>query len=270
MKRFLLLFAACVVPCLAQQQPFPGSPSLGAGNAVLYNGNGVIASATGFTYSPTTTNVVMPTSLAVGAPGGVAGNSLLPCGPLPLPMPNSDGWTAPTNCTGRVVRIVPGAAGGGIFQGFSGSGTDSLGQFSFVKYGSSGDANHSTGRVQNVTTSVPTTVLCSFSYCQQGAFKILLHVSSSASCGNATGATVGFVASWTDDVGAKSQTIPLTVNGSATQTTTMALGNTTNAAFGEISFYNASVSNISISSTLMPCTTGTATYNYDAQTVETQ
>lgn len=243
--------------------------NLGNDQQVLFNSAGVITGAQGFTYNPNTTVVSTPSTLFIGSPDGSAGGYEMPYGPLPIISANSDGWSAPSmgNPAG-ILRILPGFPGGGVLQGFAGQGPN--GSF-YVKYGSSGDTNHSTGRVLGAAASVGNTVVCSFSYCQQGAFKVIVHANSATPCVTPGSGAVQFFVTFTDDVGQKvNQPIPLIVNGGSSPATSMGLGNTTNWAYGETGLYHIPATNISFSTTFTPCTSPTngGSYNYDIEVRE--
>lgn len=234
---------------------------------VLYASQGV-STGSQIRYNPLTGDAIFPAKATIGDPS-VAGSYLLGNGPLPLPIANADGWASPpaVNPFG-IVRLTSGTPGGGLLQGFPGQ---IPGGGFFVKYGSSGDSNHSTGRIPGATSAIPLTIVCSFSYCQSGGFEIVVNVSSSVACQNPGSAAVQFFVTFTDDVGTATIPIPMSVNGSPTFTATMGLGNTTNKASGSWKFNNVLGSNIFITSTYVPCNAGTggpATYNYDVEVIE--
>jgi hypothetical protein len=267
MRKLLLLILLLPLATKAQQQPFPGGGGVGTivglNGSILYNNKGTIRPTPGFVFNTNTGALSAPGPFSVTSVG-VASNWQMSFGPLPLIQSGSDGWTAPPmGNTNGVLRILPGTAGGGIFQGFPGNG--------YVQYGSSGDANHATGRITGITSSQPVTVLCTFSFCQQGSFFIVVSASDALSCSNASGSSFQVQVTFTDDVptGPKTITIPLTVNGGTSLSSTMGLGTGTNSAFGWAKIYNASASNISYQVIVAPCTTGVATVNYNLEAIET-
>lgn len=244
----------------------------GQNTQVIFNNNGTATGSPGFTYTTNTSvsgNVNLNGQAQLG-PFNVAGAHLFNYGPLPLPGTSEDGWVAPSMgdpC--GVARILPGYAGGGLLEGFP-SATVAPGCGHYVNYGASGDANHSSGRVTGVTGPIKQNVVCTFSFCQAGAFHIIVHVAASTT--SCTGSpTIQFFVNYSDDVGNNiTEPIPLSVNGSPTLSATMDVSNNTNKGFGEWGFYNAAASNISYSATLAsPCSPGTASYNYDVEVVET-
>jgi hypothetical protein len=98
-----------------------------------------------------------------------------------------------------------------------------------------------------------------------GLYRFSVAIISNGTCSVAgpAGVTVGL--KWTDVAGAKSQTsIPLDVNGSATLSGSVPLGDTTSYGSGTFPFKAAASSTIQVNTTLTACTTGTATYRLDA------
>jgi hypothetical protein len=215
------------------------------------------------TYNFNTNIPSIATQLNVGNPS-VAFNLDFYQGPIPSVTPNAVGLSAPPQVQASGLKIfLPGFFGGGIWSLSPNT--------PYVQSFASGDVNHSISRQTGVTASVRNTVICDFSYCQQGSFIVTVDAASALVCATPGPAAVQFFLTFTDDVGTKTNVpIPLVVNGGATNLATMALGDAVTWSHGMLKFYNGGANNISISSSLTGCTSGTATYNWDAEVIEVQ
>lgn len=222
---------------------------------------GQLTGTPAFTYNFNTDVPSLSTTLNLGSPT-VATNFDLFQGPIPSIVPFAVGLSAPPQVQASGLKIfLPGFFGGGVW---------SLSPTSpYVQSFASGDINHSISR-NTATSSYKETIICSLSYCQQGSYLLWVDVASSAVCGDPTSATVQFIVKFTDDVGQKTVTLPLFLNGSATIEGSMPLGDTTTWAHGMIKLYNGGANNISISSSMTPCNSGTAAYNWDAEVLQLQ
>lgn len=235
--------------------------SMSGSGQFIANNQGILAGTPNFSYDFNQNIASLSSQLNLGNPN-VATNFDLFQGPIPSVVPFSVGLSAPPQVQSSGLKIfLPGFIGGGIW---------SLSPTSpYVQSFASGDMNHSIPRTSS-SSGVKTTVICDLSYCQQGSFLVWVDVSSSATCASATGASIQFTLTWTDDVGAKTAIIPLIVNGGTSLSAIMPLGDTTTWGHGVLKFYNGAPSNISISSSYSPCNTGTAFYNWDAEVVQLQ
>lgn len=224
---------------------------------------GSLTGTPGMTYDFNTNIPSVNTQLNVGN-SSVAFNLDFYQGPIPSVIPFAVGLSAPPQVQASGLKIfLPGFFGGGIW---------SLSPTSpYMQSFASGDMNHSVSRQTNVTGSVRNTVICDFSFCQQGSYIITVDVSSSAACVTPGSANVLFFANFIDDVGAKINIpIPMTVNGSPTTLSNVPLGDTTTWGYGMLKFYNGGANNISIASSLSECTLGNAAYNWDAEVIQVQ
>jgi hypothetical protein len=218
-----------------------------------------------FTIDPSG-NGVLPGTLTVGN-GSVAGNWNFPQGPLPG-TPIANAWQIAAGTTvavGDVQWIGPNASGtaaSGIVMGAASAPVVTLAQ--------SGDAKHSARQTAQVAT-ITNKSICLAADCPAGEYELKLHLNSTVTCATPGPGTLSPTATFTDDAGTKTaQTIPLVVNGGATLATTMALGNTTNQAYGSVLLWSTGVNPIQLSLNYTACTTGTGTFSYSAEVVQLQ
>ena len=239
----------------------PPPSSVGNTGQFIANNQGILAGTPAFTYNFNNNVANLTSQLNIGNLN-VATNFDFFQGPIPSIVPGAVGLSAPPQVQDAGLKILlPGFFGGGIW---------SLSPTTpYVQSFTSGDINHSIARTVS-NSSVRPTVICDLSWCQQGSFLVWIDVSSSSICANPAGAAVQFTLGWQDDVGVRSLVIPLDVNGGSTLSSTIALGTNNNIAHGVWKFYNGGPSNITISSSYTPCTSGTATYNWDAQVIQLQ
>lgn len=133
----------------------------------------------------------------------------------------------------------------------------------------SGDASHSDAQV-NQTASIATKNLCPSATggCNtSGQYIVFWTIRSSLACATPGPAGVTLTLGWTDDVGAKTFIVPQTGTGSSG--TSVALGTTTGFGQGSFVMNSTGAAAITYATTLAACTTGTATYNVQLSTVQT-
>lgn len=133
----------------------------------------------------------------------------------------------------------------------------------------SGDSNHS-ALLTSQTGSITTTNLCpavTGGCSSSGQYVVFWSIRSSLACATPGPASVTLTIGWTDDVGAKTFVVPQT--GSGSSGTSVALGTTTGFGQGSFVVNSTGAAAITYATTLAACTTGTATYNIQLSTVQT-
>jgi hypothetical protein len=206
-------------------------------------------------------NVKIPGSLSIGS-GSVAGNWNFLQGSLPGITANSWQITAPASVGTAFQWVGPSAGYPGVVQLNGSSPTLTL--------STSGDNLHS-ARGTGITAAIGTSTLCLAAACPSGEYQVSVHFDSTNSCSSVGSAQVGLLISFTDDAGTKTGlSVPLTVNGSATMATGLALGNTTNIGWGTANIWTTGVNPIQFQTSYIACTTGTGTYSYSIEVVHLQ
>lgn len=238
-----------------------GTPG-GSSGQLQYNNAGVFG---GFgSYNSGTGATTVPGSLTAGAAGGVAGIFGCPQGTLPSTIANYWLFGCQTSVSASGVvwqgpNKLGSAAGGVHFGNASGN---------YVTLSQSGDSKHSY-RATGVTSTVTNQTVCLAADCPAGEYELSLHLNSTVVCATPGPATVTPTITFTDDAGTKTnQAIPLVANGSTTVVNVMALGNSTNSSYNiPISFWSTGVNPITITLTIVACTSGTQTVSASAEVV---
>lgn len=193
--------------------------------------------------------------------GSAAGNLQMLQGAQPTILANNAGIGAPTSVdVGGAFGILPGTPCSGILSSFILSAP-----IYQLRCSNSAQNKQSSSTLQATVTNA---TLCSTANCPQGDYEIKVHADSNQTCSSVGSAALALTITFTDDAGTKTnQTIPWSVNGSATLTTSMALGDLTHNASGTYLINSSGASAITYTATVTNCTTGTAQASYKIEAV---
>lgn len=193
--------------------------------------------------------------------GSAAGNIQFLQGPQPTILPNNAGLGAPTAVdAGGSYGILPGSPCSGLLSSFI------LSAPIYQLRCSSSAQNAQSSTTQ--TASLTNVTLCSNANCPSGDYLIILHLTSNQTCATPGVSSISFNLTFTDNAGTKTnQPLPITVNGSASLSPSMSLGDLTHNASTIFTINSNGTQPIVFSAPIVACTSGTARYSYKIEAV---